>query len=144
MSSIQHKVIVKAWVEKEGKYLLAQRGQTEKHHAGIWSLPGGNVDGEVADSILEVTLQREIREEIGIEVFNKMELIYNNGFIKDSDGSHVINLTFLCKYKSGEARALEDTAGIDWYSLEDLKNLKDVPDFLQREISYLVQYLENA
>ncbi|KKT83190.1 MAG: NUDIX hydrolase [candidate division WWE3 bacterium GW2011_GWC2_44_9] len=90
--SIQHKVIVKAWVEKDGKYLLAQRGNTEKHHAGVWSLPGGNVENEVSESILEATLQKELSEEVGIEVEDKMDLIYNNGFVKDSDGSHVINL----------------------------------------------------
>lgn len=142
MSSIQHKVIVKSWVEKDGDYLLAQRGQTEKHHAGVWSLPGGNVDAEVADFLLEQTLKREIFEEIGIEILDDMELIYNNGFIKDSDGSHVINLTFLCFYKSGEARPLEDTERIDWHSLEELKKLKDAPDFLIKEINYLVKHLE--
>src|SRR3989344_5622815 len=139
--SIQHKVIVKAWVEKDGKYLLAQRGNTEKHHAGVWSLPGGNVENEVSESILEATLQKELSEEVGIEVEDKMDLIYNNGFVKDSDGSHVINLTFLCHWKSGEAKPLEDTAKIEWYFLEELKSLKDPPDFLIKEIDYLTKFL---
>ena len=54
-----HKVIVKAWIEKDGKYLLGQRGVTEKHHAGVWSLPGGNIEEKVEDSILEKTLKKE-------------------------------------------------------------------------------------
>lgn len=142
MSSTLHKVIVKAWVEKDGKYLLAQRGSTEKHHAGVWSLPGGNVDAEVTNDIIEQTVQREVREEIGIELDKSFELIYTNGFIKESDGSHVINLTFLCKYKSGEAQALEDTESIAWYTLEELKNLENKPDFLVQEISYLTKFIE--
>lgn len=142
MVSIQHKVIVKAWVEKHGKYLLAQRGDTEKHHAGVWSLPGGNVDNEVGDSIIERTLKRELDEEVGIEIQDGISLVYTNGFIKDSDGSHVINLTFLCRWKSGEAKPLEDTAKVAWYSLKELKALPNPPDFLAKEIAYLSNFLE--
>lgn len=141
VSSKLHKVIVKAWVEKDGKYLLAQRGSTEKHHAGVWSLPGGNIEQEVADSILEKTLKKEIKEEVNVEVKDEMELLYNNGFIKTSDGSHVINLTFLCHWKAGEAKPLEDTTKIKWFTLEELLNFKNPPDFLVKEIEHLVAHL---
>lgn len=137
-----HKVIVKAWVEKDGKYLLAQRGATEKHHAGIWSLPGGNVEHKVEESILEETLKKEVKEEVGVEVKDKMELVYNNAFIKTSDGSHVINLTFLCHWKSGEAKPLEDTTRIRWFTLEELQNFENPPDFLEREIKHLASHLK--
>lgn len=139
---MQHKVIVKAWIEKDGKYLLAQRGASEKHHAGVWSLPGGNVEGDVCDEILEKTLVKEIEEEIGIEVEQGMTITYNNGFIKDSDGSHVINITFLCKWKSGEAQALEDTSEIKWFSLKELQDLHNPSDFLVKEIEHLISFLE--
>ncbi len=138
---MDHKVIVKAWIEKSGKYLLAKRDNTEAHHAGVWSLPGGNVETEIADSILEKTLKKEIKEEIGIEIGDKMELVYNNGFVKTSDGSHVVNLTFLCHWQSGEAQPLEDTSEIKWFTLAELQNLPDPPDFLEKEIKYLANCL---
>lgn len=139
--SVTHKVIVKAWLEKDGKFLLAQRGQTEKHHAGVWSLPGGNVEALVEDEIIENTLKRELSEEVGVEIQNQVQLVYNNGFIKDSDGSHVINLTFLCHWKSGEAKPLEDTAKIAWYSLEELRSMNNAPDFLVKEVEHLINFI---
>lgn len=137
-----HKVIVKGWVEKDGKYLLAKRGSTEKHHAGVWSLPGGNIESEVEEAILEKSLQREIEEEVGIKVHDEMDIIYNNGFVKTSDGSHVINITFLCRWKSGQEKPLEDTQELVWYSIKELESLNNLPDFLEREISHLRKHLE--
>lgn len=134
------KVIVKGWVKKDGKYLLAKRGNTEAHHAGVWSLPGGNIDAGEVDHVIEETLKREISEEIGVEVEDKMELVYNNSFIKTSDGTNVINLTFLTFWKSGEAKPLEDTADIKWFTLEDLKSMENPPDFLVKEIAALVKH----
>ena len=141
MSSALHKVIVKGWVEKNGKYLLAKRASTEKHHAGVWSLPGGNIETDIADNIIETTLQREIEEEIGIKVSENMELIYNNSFIKTSDGSHVINLTFICHWESGIEKPLEDTEELKWYSLEELEQLENKPDFLEKEVLNLRRFL---
>ncbi len=142
MVSEMHKVIVKGWVEKDGKYLLAKRGSTEKHHAGVWSLPGGNIESEVEEAILEKSLQREIEEEVGIKVHDEMDIIYNNGFVKTSDGSHVINITFLCRWKSGQEKPLEDTQELVWYSIKELESLNNLPDFLEREISHLRKHLE--
>lgn len=142
MVSEMHKVIVKGWVKKDGKYLLAKRGSTEKHHAGVWSLPGGNIESEVEEAILEKSLQREIEEEVGIKVHDEMDIIYNNGFVKTSDGSHVINITFLCRWKSGQEKPLEDTQELVWYSIKELESLNNLPDFLEREISHLRKHLE--
>lgn len=142
MPSALHKVIVKGWVEKDGKYLLAKRASTEKHHAGVWSLPGGNIETDVEDNIIETTLQREIEEEVGIKVSKNMKFIYNNGFIKTSDGSHVINLTFICYWESGIEKPLEDTEELRWYSLEELEQLENKPDFLETEVLYLQKFLE--
>jgi len=137
-----HKVIVKAWIRKDNKFLLAKRSSTEKHHAGVWSLPGGNIENDVCDLILENSLNKEIKEEIGIEIKPEIFITYNNGFIKDSDGSHVINVTFLCDWKSGEARPLEDTSEIEWFTLNELKKINNPSDFLSKEIEYLVKYLK--
>jgi len=142
MPTKRHKVIVKAWVAKNNNFLLALRDATEKHHAGVWSLPGGNVENDICDEILEKTLAKEIKEEIGIDIEPNMQIIYNNGFIKDSEGSHVINITFLCKWKAGEAQPLEDTAAVKWFTLHELQKMRNPPDFLIKEITHLASFLE--
>lgn len=136
-----HIVLVKAWVEKDGKFLMAQRGSVELHKPGVWSLPGGKVDDEVKRDILQATLKKEVLEEVGVKITNQIELIYNNSFIR-SDGSHVVNLTFLCHWESGEAQPLEDTAKVQWFTIEELKNFPNAEDFLQIEINELINYLD--
>lgn len=132
-----HIVAVKAWVKKGDKYLLARRGMNEVHMPGIWSIPGGKIDeGGDTVNILQETLKREVLEEVGLEITDEMELIFNNTFER-SDGSSVVGLTFLCHWKSGETVPLEDTSEIGWFTLNELLGMEEVEDFLKREIKML-------
>ena len=136
-----HIVAVKAWIEKDNKFLLAKRGLNELHKPNTWSLPGGKVEGKIEEpNILQKTLRREIKEEVGINITDDVELIYNNSFVR-TDGAHVVMLTFLCHYKSGEAKPLEDTAEIRWFTIEELERLEGIEDFLKIEIKELMNYL---
>lgn len=110
-----HIVLVNAVVEKDGKYLIAQRSFEESHMPGWWSLPGGKVDrteGGVRDVLIQ-TLKREVLEEVGLEIEDRPVLIYNTTFIR-STGHHVIEFCFFCRWKSGEAQALDDSIGVAW------------------------------
>jgi len=136
-----HIVAVKGWVEKDNKFLLAKRSAKELHKPNSWSLPGGKVEGEIEEPcILQKTLKKEIKEEVGIEISDDIELLYNNSF-KRVDGAHVVMLTFLCHYKSGEAKPIEDTSEVKWFSIEELKNFKEAENFLKIEIKELLHYL---
>lgn len=138
-----HIVAVKGWIEKDSKFLLAKRGPNELHKPNKWSLPGGKIEDEVEEpSILQKTLRREIKEEVGIDITDDVELIYNNSFLR-VDGAHVVMLTFLCHYKSGEAKPMEDTAEIRWFTIEELKKFNEAEDFLKKEINELENYLKN-
>jgi ADP-ribose pyrophosphatase YjhB (NUDIX family) len=138
-----HIVLVKGWIEKDGKFLLAKRSLKELHKPGVWSLPGGKVEGEKEEpNILQKTLKKEIKEEVGVEITNVIDLIYNNSF-KRVDGAHVISLIFLCHYKSGYAKPLEETAEVRWFTLEELKRFNEAEDFLREEIKELVNYMKN-
>ena len=134
-----HIVAVKAWVKKGDTYLLARRGMNEVHMPGIWSIPGGKVDecGETVN-ILQDTLKREVLEEVGLEITYEIDLVFNNIF-KRSDGASVVGLTFLCHWKSGEAKPLEDTSEVKWFTLTELLGMEDVEEFLKREIRVLVE-----
>jgi len=116
-------VIVNAVVFRGNRVLLAQRSKKEKHVPGCWSPPGGKLEEVgVVWNALEQTAKREVLEETGVEIQDKMELIVNNTFNHDEDDLLVIALVFLCFYKSGEALALEDTIDVRWVGEEELDN----------------------
>jgi ADP-ribose pyrophosphatase YjhB (NUDIX family) len=133
-------VLVKCWIEKDGKFLIARRAASEVHAAGAWSLPGGKVEEGDTDNILQVTLAKEIKEEVGLEIEHRIHLIRNNSFTR-SDGAKVVNLTFIANYKSGEAEALDQTTAIAWLSLRELKARTDLEDFMKREIEVLENHI---
>lgn len=134
-------VLAKGWVEKDGKFLLARRGPEELHMPGVWSLPGGKVETEITQNILQKTLRKEIEEEVGITISDNIELVHNNSFER-TDGAIVIGLTFLCHYASGTPAPMEDTTEIAWYTLQELNELQNIEDFLQKEIQTLIAYQE--
>lgn len=120
-----HIVLVTGVIEKNGKFLIAQRSFEESHMPGWWSIPGGKVertDSEV-QNILEKTLKREIMEEVGVEIENNPKLISDSTFVK-STRDHVIWLVFHCLWKSGEVKALDECVDVAWISPEDLYKYK--------------------
>lgn len=137
-----HVIAVTGIVEKDGKYLLAKRSVKDLQAGGEWSIPGGKVDLDIGVGILELTLQKEIGEEVGIEIEDKVDLIYNDAFVRVS-GHHVVMLTFLCKYKSGEAKALEDQEEIRWVSWGDLENMwSELPEYTKRRFEALKKFIK--
>ena len=97
------KASVGAVVFKGPEVLLIKRGRPPLK--GHWSIPGGKLEfGEA----LEPALQREVREETGIEI----EII---GLIdvfealpeKEGDG-HYLMVDYVCRWKSGEVAAGDD------------------------------------
>lgn len=126
-----YSVIVNAVVEKDGKILLSQRSLSEAHEPGKWTIPGGKVENspneEEIKNIIEKTCAREVIEEVGVEIEDDIKLIANNTF-KRSNGQMVLALVFLCKYKSGEAKALEDTNAVAWVIRSELDNYDFPPN----------------
>lgn len=118
-----HVVFVEAWIKKGDKYLLAQRHPKDDQAAGKWTAPGGKVEMELGRDIIENTLKREVMEEVGVEIEN-FRLLSNHSFIRSS-GHHVVVLSFLVDYKSGEAKPLDDHADVKWVTLDEMENLLD-------------------
>lgn len=98
----------------EGRVLIAQR-PTNGLLGGLWEFPGGKQ--EPGES-LRACLQREIREELGIEI---------------TVGEHITSVdhaythfritlhAFHCQHEAGEPRALE-CEGWCWVSLDELED----------------------
>jgi mutator protein MutT len=88
-------IVTAAVIEKEGRILLAQRGEDDRL-SGYWEFPGGKVEpGESTRSCLA----REIREELGIEV-EVREFLCASPF--DYDHISVELLAYRCRWVSGE------------------------------------------
>ncbi len=135
-----HVIFVGAFVQKDNKFLLARRSKNDAQAAGFWSIPGGKVDMELGDGIIEDTLKREIAEEVGITIKDKIDYLGSDGFIRVS-GHHVVGLNFLTQWSSGEAQALEDQEEVAWYTLEELTNLPDLPKFLKSKVALLQNFV---
>ena len=118
-----HIILVNAVVRKGDKILISQRSWEESHEPGKWTIPGGKVDRGDKEiwNIIEKTLDREVFEETGVRIKEGVFLLSNNSFIR-STGHHVVSLTFICDWKEGEARPLEDTIGVRWIGKEEINN----------------------
>lgn len=136
-----HLVLVNAVVEKDGKVLASQRSFEETHQPGKWTVPGGKVERAKVGiwDILEKTAKDEVMEETGIEIMDDITLVANNSFIR-STGQHVVALTFLCHWKSGEAKPLEDTIDVKWITEKEIKSLDFAPNvdiYIQKALAKL-------
>lgn len=135
-----HVVAVFAFVEKDRKILLAKRSSDDPQAGGQWSIPGGKVDLIESPGIILKTLKKEIMEEVGVEIEDGIKLVWDEGFRRVS-GHHVIGLTFLCKWKKGYARPLEDQDEVRWVNRGDLKDFPDFPEYFKPRIKKLLTVL---
>ncbi|MCT8138494.1 NUDIX domain-containing protein [Anaerobacillus sp. CMMVII] len=128
-------VNVEGAIHKEGKWLLIRRSTKEEHAGGTISLVGGQCEIEgVSSDILERTLHREIFEEIGIEV-TIVRYVNSSSFVTDS-GHCVIDIVFLCYYKSGEpyAKSTEEIDEVLWMETSEILTHQDSPVYLKDNI----------
>ena len=98
--------------------LLIERGKGPR--TGEWSLPGGMQ--ELGETVRE-TAHREIKEETDIEIDVTDLLDVIDMVRKDSDGRvrfHYTLVDFSAEWRSGEATAGSDAAGVRWVPLKDL------------------------
>lgn len=118
-----HVLLVEAWVKKGNLYLLAQRSHKDDQAGGTWAVPGGKVEIELVDEIIEENLKREVREEVGIEIENPRYLT-SRSFYRSS-GHHVVGISFLVDYVSGEAKPLENQEQVRWVTIEEMESMTE-------------------
>ncbi len=94
-------VVVAVLIDRQGRYLLAQRPQG-KAYAGYWEFPGGKVEpGET----LRDALTREIREELGVEIRDALPWVTRHF---DYPHARVRLHLFRVTQWTGEPQPLED------------------------------------
>lgn len=112
-ASVPHKQIGVAVIWNDRGQILIDRRKPDGLLGGLWEFPGGKVEGEetIADCI-----QREIREELGIEIAVGDRLV-----VVDHTYSHfrVTLNVHSCQHLSGEPQAIECDE-IRWVTLAEL------------------------
>ena len=102
-----------ALIFRAGKLLITQR-HAKSHLGGLWEFPGGKRE---AGETFEQCLVREIREELGVEIFvgELFEAIRH-----DYPEKSVHLKFFICKIFSGEPQPL-DCAAVKWDDRSELE-----------------------
>jgi len=111
--------VVAGVIKKDGKFLIARRSK-EKHLGGYWEYAGGKIEKGESD---QLTLQRELNEEFGIEV--KVQQYLTTSFFRYEKIN--VNLkAYLVEHLTGDF-ILRDHDAIRWVTPEEFKNFKFAP-----------------
>lgn len=133
----QFEIVITAIVVKEGKYLITQRSKEKKRFPGMWTVPGGhletadfeNMPKETKDywyNVLEKTLKREVKEEVGVNIKN-IEYVTSLATIH-KDGAPSLVISCMADYVSGKIKLqFGETDDYKWVTLKEAKkyNLLD-------------------
>ena len=115
--------IVNGLLVANGEVLMALRANHRRHYPWTWSFPGGHVEkGET----LEAALQRELMEEIGVEVISSQLLMT----LKDTADCTTSDVTFhlfkVDSWKGDPFNLGDEHAELSWKSIEEAKLLPDL------------------
>jgi 8-oxo-dGTP diphosphatase len=136
MDNLSYIVNVEAAIYKGDKWLIIKRSEKEEHAPGLLSMVGGKVETNIAEeNVLENTLIREIMEEVGVKISEKMIYVESKAFVTDKE-EVVVDMVFLCKYESGEAKpmSLDEVSEVYWMSTSDILENKNSPIWLKESI----------
>lgn len=107
---------------RDGKYLIIKRSENEAHAGGELSLVGGKVEleGDSMD-VLENTIIREVKEEVGLSIVGRPRYIHSTSFVTDT-GIPVVNVVFLCEAFVGDPYAASDDEvdAVYWMTPEEI------------------------
>lgn len=106
----------------------------KREDSPIWAIPGGKIE---LDESIEQCLRREMKEELGVEVFAERLLgIYTDPSYILALGDNVQRvflIVFLCVITSGELKLTSETMEYHWFTKKDLSSIETFP--LVKEIA---------
>ena len=109
------RVVVAVIPDSNQRYLITRRS-LQTTHAGFWEFPGGKIEEQ---ELAAVALQREMKEELGIEVLTYHYL----GEVNHTYHQKPISLlVYGVDTYTGEASCCEGQMDLQWVPLEEFKN----------------------
>lgn len=106
---------------KDEKILLVKRKKAP--HKDLWAIPGGSVElGET----LQEAVEREVREETGLEIKAKKPVHAFDLIDREKDGSirfHYVIVDLSADYIGGELQAADDAVDARWFSSAELEHI---------------------
>ena len=125
-----HYVVATAIVIKNGKFLIIKRAPHEIVSPNEWTVPGGKL--EVSDykkrkkdtkvhwyNALEILVEREVKEEVGLRIKNITYLI-SITFIRP-DKIPVVILSFYADWARGRVKLSKDFTDFAWVDIKEAK-----------------------
>ncbi len=128
-------------VNKEGKYLIQRRAPERKRYAGRWTVPGGRI--QTSDylvlpketefywyNVLERTLQREVKEEAGVDITN-VEYLTSLATVH-ADGTPSLVISCVADYVGGEVKLQAgECDAFAWVTTEESKQYPMMDGFYE-------------
>jgi 8-oxo-dGTP diphosphatase len=117
IDNIPHKIIGVAVIWNDQKQVLIDRRLPKGDMPGLWEFPGGKLE---AGETIEDCIQREIKEELGIEIEVGKHLVT----IDHTYSNLRVTLTVHhCRHLAGIPQTIECEA-VEWVDLEELDNFE--------------------
>lgn len=147
-----HYVVVTGILVKDGKYLITKRADWEKAFPGKWTVPGGKVEvldyvlGEKDTSshwynVLEDSLRKECKEEVGLEVEN-IGYVTSMVYIR-SDGIPCLIVSLFAEPVGENIRLCEALTEHAWVDLKQAKTY-DLIEGIYDELVILDNFLKKG
>jgi len=139
-----HEVAITAIIVKDGKFLITRRSPTKKRFPGKWTVPGGKLESkDYLDlpkdtefywyNVLERTLRREVKEEVGLDIDN-VEYLTSLATVHN-DGSPSLVISCIADFAGGEAvLQKEESDAFAWVSLQEARSY-DLLDGISDELA---------
>ncbi|MDB4991805.1 MAG: hypothetical protein JWL75_50 [Parcubacteria group bacterium] len=115
---------VKVFLRNEENKILLLKRSLEKYGKtqGSWDIVGGRID---PGSPLMENLQREVREETGLEITSIPILIAAQDIIPNAE-RHVVRLTYTAHTQGEPALDLSENTEYKWVTLKELQEETDL------------------
>lgn len=118
---------------RRGKVLLVEHTKSSKSY---YLVPGGGVDycEDVRSALI-----REFMEELSIEI-EPLDIVHISESISPDSDRHILNIFFMCRYKSGEPLLGNDKrlSGYGFFTADQLDALKIYPLFLKKRLKEIM------
>ena len=125
------KVIIR---NSTGLYLfLERRDILPGHDKTSWDIPGGRIEPNEA---LDDALRREVREELGVELVGKPQLMNAQDIFVPTKNFHVVRLTYIVDIESIDVTLSDEHIDYKWLTIEEVLQLHVEP-FLKETILLL-------